>query len=144
MTDPTRPLTLADLWLPGEALNGAMLNGWIGPCTRKGPLDCMTVLDFTRPEVRDRAVRVLGPDLLPIHAAELRGDITPGEAAGLVWCSVVRREAGLGVVALPLSVEPDECDPGSLLAAGYSPREPGGILLLPLPDGVIWRLDTSR
>ena len=170
MTDPTtRPLTLSDLWLPGDVLGCALLRGWTGPALVKciitdddgndvwecgicagghasngfrGRDECR--LDFTRPEVRDHATRILGPDLLPIHAAELRGEITPGEAAGLVWCSVVRREAGLGVVALPLSVEPDECDPGSLLAAGYSLREPGGILLLPLPGGVIGRLETSN
>lgn len=106
--------TTDDLWLPGDVLGGALLRGWIGPhdsqvhtglrhewrawwatgglCTEATRLDC------TRPEVRDRIVRVLaaqGHDLLWLHAAELRGEITPDEAAGILWCSVLRVGAGL-------------------------------------------------
>lgn len=220
-----RPLTLSDLWLRGDALDGALLRGWSGQVfdvwygkrisrgwwlTDEGQEHAVFV-DFTHPELRDRAIRVLGPDLLPIHAAELRGEITPGEAAGLVWCSVVRREAGLPVVGgwarclnftnsrasagtllgrsynwlkddgdglfwsrsetVARGLVDNEKDPlppveygwrwgqaygselggagldkihAAILAAGYSLREPGGILLLPLPDGVVGRLDTSR
>lgn len=245
MADPIRPLTLSDLWLPGDVLGGAMLregarvdvatgSGWAEGCiidTNGGgepyvvgyfrSSDGYVVdeyqrpdtlrLDFRRLEVRDRATRVLGPDLLPIHAAELRGEITPGEAAGLVWCSVVRREAGLPVVGgwarclnftnsrasagtllgrsynwlkddgdglfwsrsetVARGLVDNEKDPlppveygwrwgqaygselggagldkihAAILAAGYSLREPGGILLLPLPDGVVGRLDTRQ
>jgi len=207
MADPTRPLTLSDLWLPGDVLGGAILRGWTGPvwairgtewigATWAPHMSCAPViyggkvdsfagvdnvrLDCDIPEVRDRAVRVLAAgdpvddfggrhcrcgtvhkesacpscglsfiqsaDLLPIHAAELRGDITPGEAAGLVWCSVVRREAGLGVCLLPAPAAGAQLDPldSMRLAAGYSLREPGGILLLPLPDGVVGRLECSN
>jgi len=187
VADPTRPLTLADLWLPGDVLGGAILKGWRGPTTVRRCDDwdeavwlgmafsafvprgsecsgfspgANVRLDCRRPEVRDRAARVLGPDLLPIHAAELRGEITPGEAAGLVWCSVVRREAGLGVVQAILGeterlahityrkyiagerVGRVRDGDAAQLALGVALREPGGILLLPLPDGVVGRLET--
>ena len=210
MTD-IRLLTLDDLWLLGDVLGGAMLAGWSGPvrddtdCVSWLPSECSGIgvcactlppegtpycktwfardlrIDFRRPEVRDRAVRVVGPDLLPIHTAELRGEVTPGEAAGLVWCSVVRREAGLnslqgwhgewrrcGPAGVPVRHERwergrsrrDLAPPtvtgtarqvltyrnladAAALAAGYALREPGGILLLPLPDGVVGRLGIS-
>ena len=164
-----RPLTLADLWLPGSTLDGAMLRGWTGPVVHlyddDPDLDIRCVidvrLDFRRPEVRDRAVRILGADLLPIHAAEVKGDITPGEAAGLVWCSVVRRNGGMGVVREVLGetqhvydmvyrehvagvrVGRVRDDDAAKTALGAALREPDGVLLLPLPDG-IGRLDARQ
>ena len=81
-------------------------------------------------------------DIGPIIEAELRGDITPTEAAGLVWCSLLRVEAGLGVVGLPLTVEPDEGDLSEWLADGWTLWSDGA-LLMPLPDGVIGRLEVS-
>lgn len=164
---------------------------------RFGPFEAPR-LNCLRPEVRDRILRVVGPELLPVHTAEIRGNITSGEAAGLMWCNVLRRDAGLPIVQGWLSCwkamgtaddgpgtrrvechhrtgdataevgwcyqyrhsyhlgwrlhdgasgpELDEAGraaaDAAALAAGYALREPGGILLLPLPDGT-GRLDTS-
>lgn len=122
-------------------------------------------LDCTRPEVRDRARRVLlpmGHDLGPIIDAELRGEITPGEAAGLVWCSILRVGAGLPALRgwrTTLDAAIAWCLPGApkdvilraehsddarlaTLAAGFALREPSA-LLLPLPGGVVGRLEVS-
>ena len=140
-------------------------------------------------------------DIGPIIEAELRGDITPTEAAGLVWCSLLRVAAGVKPARAIVSeymtpkwadrvmfarhiprdslcadggrlvciVEhdgwylqpphdpysrrnvphgPETGDAGksaadtAALAAGYALREPGA-LLLPLPDGVIGRMEVS-
>lgn len=103
MGEPTyRPLTGDDLWVSGDALPG-LLDGWCGPSEYERAAGLR--LDCRRPEVRDHARRVLlaaGHDIGPTIEAELRGDITPTEAAGLVWCSLLRVEAGLGVVRGPL------------------------------------------
>lgn len=170
MSDPTyRPLTGEALWAPGDILGGALLDpGWpretcAGPwypihshdpygatqCEDCGPpcsVDWPRVLiDLRLQRERDHARRVLlaaGHDIGPIIEAELRGDITPTEAAGLVWCSLLRVEAGLGVVGLPLTVEPDEGDLSEWLADGWTLWSDGA-LLMPLPDGVIGRLEVS-
>ena len=168
-----RPLTSEDLWLASDTLPGLLdgwcgpifdreygigtrcrdeheagvVRGWywFPGVGARGLPNVDICLDCRRPEIRDHARRVLlaaGHDIGPIIEAELRGDITPTEAAGLVWCSLLRVEVGLGVVGPPLTVEPDEGDLSEWLADGWTIWS-NGALLMPLPDGVIGRLEVS-